>query len=321
MWLMVAIAAYLINAVVYVADKFILSKKIHSSVVYAFFVSIWSVFNLALLPFAFWIPSGREFGLDFLAGLLFLGTLIFWYKALHQSEATRVVPVVGALVPIFSLFLAFIFLGQGIGKSQFVAFTVLVIGGAMISVRRTRFYYLSQWWARAREIGGDFLGSIHSRYRPTRRLVLNSLIAAFFFAAYYVLAKHIFTTQPFIGAFVWSRIGTFAGALAILAVPKWREQIKEHQRGVKTPKNLLFFLLVRLAAAAAFIMLNWAISLGNVALVSALQGTQYLFLILLVFFLSAQHPDYIKEEMGRGVLAQKFFGALLVCLGLYLLLY
>ena len=73
-------------------------------------------------------------------------------------------------------------------------------------------------------------------------------------------------------------------------------------------------------AAAAFIMINWAISLGNVALVSSLQGVQYIFLILLVLFLSAKHPKILKEELGGGVLIQKFLGIILISLGLYMLI-
>ncbi|NCQ16184.1 hypothetical protein GW814_00845, partial [Candidatus Falkowbacteria bacterium] len=96
MYLLLAVFAYFINAGVYVADKFLLSKKIHSSIAYAFYVGIWSVFNLALLWFWPWSPNARELTLDLLAGFLFLVTLVFWYKALHQSEASRVVPIVGA---------------------------------------------------------------------------------------------------------------------------------------------------------------------------------------------------------------------------------
>ena len=46
MWLTIAIGAYFINAGVYTADKFLLSKKIHSSISYAFYVGVWSIFNI-----------------------------------------------------------------------------------------------------------------------------------------------------------------------------------------------------------------------------------------------------------------------------------
>jgi len=319
MWLAISLGSYFLNAGVYVADKFLLSKKIHSSIAYAFFVGIWSIFNFFILPLDFWVPNFREFSIDLMAGVLFLTTLVFWYKALHQSEATRVVPVVGALVPIFSFILSYIFLGAVLTERQFLAFVILIIGGVLISVKRTRLFFIKEATERMRSIFGDVLGLVHAEYRPTRRLIVNSAFSAFLFASYYVLMKHIYSTQPFIGAFVWSRLGSFIGVMMFLFVSSWRKQIKEHQKGQKGPKSMSFFIGVRLLAALAFIMLNWAISLGDVAVINALQGVQFLFLILLVLLLSKRFPNILEEEMGRGVMFQKIMGVVLVGLGLYVL--
>lgn len=319
MYIFVAIISYLINAGIYVADKFLLSKKIHSSIAYAFFVGIWSIFNFLILYFDPWLPDFHQFMIDILAGVLFLVTLVFWYKALHQSEATRVVPVVGALVPIFSYALSFIFLGEILGEREILAFLILIIGGILISVKNTHFYFLKELSGRFKKVFGDLFGEIHASFRPTRHLIFNSLAAALLFASYYVLMKYIYLNQPFIGAFVWSRFGSFLGVIFMLFVPEWRFAIFEQQKGNKSPKNLSFFLTVRLLAALAFIMLNWAISQGNVAMVNALQGVQYIFLLVIVFILSARFPKLLKEEYGRGVMLQKATGAVLVCAGLYLL--
>jgi drug/metabolite transporter (DMT)-like permease len=319
MWLVIAISAYLINAGVYVADKFLLSKKIHSSVTYAFYVGIWSIFNLCLLVFDFWLPTWQELILDLSAGALFVATLVFWYKALHQSEATRVVPIVGALVPIFSFALSFLFLGETMNQRQLLAFIVLICGGVLISIKHTKFYAVKKVVGRMRYVTGLFFGEVHAKYRPTWRLITNSLISAFFFAAYYVLIKYVYSNQPFIGSFVWSRLGSFLGVLLFLLVPVWRERIIKHQKGAKTPKNMFFFLSVRLLAALAFIMLNWAISLGSVAMVNALQGVQYLFLFFIILIISAKFPKILTEELGRGVILQKIIGILFIGLGLYML--
>jgi len=320
MWLFITISAYFINAGVYIADKFLLSKKIHSSIAYAFYVGIWSIFNVVLLFFApWWLPNLRELALDLLAGLLFLATLVFWYKALHQSEASRVVPVVGALVPIFSFILSFIFLGETLSQRQLVAFIILICGGLLISIKRTKVYLYQKVIARVREIIGDIIGEVPARFQPTGRLIVNSVVAAVFFAVYYVLMKYIYLYQPFIGSFVWSRLGSFLGVLLMLFVPDWRYLIFKQQQGVwKRPKNMLFFLTIRLAAAAAFIMINWAISLGNVAIVNALQGVQYLFLFVIILLISNKFPKMLNEQLGGGVLLQKLIGTIMVCLGLYL---
>lgn len=318
-WLIITVTSYFINAGVYVGDKFLLSNKFHSSIVYAFYVGIWSILNLVLLVFAPWVPSPFELVIDLFAGALFLLTLIFWYKALHQSEATRVVPIVGALVPIFSLVLSAIFLGETMSKNQFIAFFILIAGGVLISVKQTKLYWYGEVKRRMQYVFGEVFGTIRAEARPVRRLVINSVVSAFFFAAYYVLMKYVYMHQPFIGSFVWSRLGTFLGVLVILLIPDWRVLIGEHRKAASAPKNLSFFLVVRFFAALAFIMLNWAISLGSVAMTNALQGVQYVFLIVLVLILSAKFPKFLKEELGGGVLMQKIIGAILVSLGLWVL--
>lgn len=319
MWLVAAIISYSMNAGVYVADKYLLSKKLHSSIVYAFLVGIWSIFNLVLLPLDFWIPSARELTLDLMAGVLFLFTLIFWYKALHQSEATRVVPIVGGLIPVFSYIFSYVFLGEVLGEKELLAFIILIVGGVLISIKHTRFYFAREVGDKVRNIFGDILGSWKAAYRPTQRLLINSVTAAIFFAAYYVLIKHVYLHQPFIGGYVWTRMGSFLAAVFIFLVPTWRRLIKRQNKEQGTPGNFFFFIGVRLLATLAFILLNWSVSIGNVALVNAVQGVQYIFLILIVLFLSAKHPKILREELGGGVLVQKILGIILVTTGLYML--
>ncbi len=318
MWIILAVTSYLISACVYIADKFLLSKKFHSSIVYAFFVCVWSIFNFLILFLDPWTPSLQQLSLDILAGLLFLITLIFWYKALHQSDTTRVVPLVGAMTPIFSFLLSYIFLGIALNKNQVIAFIILIIGGILISVRNTRFYAFYDIKERIKSLFGNMFGFVHAKYRPTRRLFLNCISASMLFASYFVLIKYIYSTQPFIGGFVWSRFGSFIGALLMLLVPNWRKLIQESKTKKVSHQNISFFLGIRISAAIAFILLNWAISLGNVAIINSLNGVQYVFLILIVLFLSAKYPKISKEEFGKGVMLQKVMGILLVCIGLYM---
>ncbi len=319
MWLYVAVTAYFINAGIYIADKFLLSKKIHSSIAYAFYVGVWSVFSLVLLLFDPWLPNFRQLILDLIVGFLYLVTLVFWYKALHQSEATRVVPIVGALVPVFSFILSLVFLGETLSERQLLAFCILIIGGILISIKHTKFYEISRVKEKFKNVFGNFLGGIHAGYRPSQRLIINSTVSALFFAIFYVLIKYVYSHQPFIGGFVWSRLGSFLGAFLIFSVPAWNKLIRKSRKETLGFKNLFFFLSVRIFGTLAFIFLNWAISLGNVALINSLQGTQYVFLFFLVLFLSARHPKVLKEELGGGVLLQKVLGILLISIGLYML--
>ena len=196
---------------------------------------------------------------------------------------------------------------------------ILINGGILISVKYTRFYAWQEIKKGFSNVFGELLGGLHAKYRPTKRLLINSSASAFLFATYYILMKYIYSHQPFIGGFVWSRIGSFLGVLFILLIPEWRHLINKHRAHAQKPKNLIFFIFIRLLAALAFIMLNWAISIGNVTLINALQGVQYAFLFLLILFLSAKYPQILNEESGGGVMLQKIIGIILISLALYML--
>ncbi|MEK7067672.1 MAG: EamA family transporter [Patescibacteria group bacterium] len=315
MWLTITIVAYFLNAGVYVADKHFLSKKIHSSIAYAFYVGIWSIGNIIFFWWAPFLPTGPWLIIDLAAGVLFLWALIAWYKALHQSDATKVVPIVGAFVPIFSFVFSYFFFNHVLGGREFLAFLILVAGGVLISVRQ----HQASRWQRLKRYCLILCGSKHAELHPARRLIINSLISAAIFAAYYVLIKYIYLNQPFFGSYIWTRVGSFLGALFLIIPQRNWNIIFEPQRKAEAIKNLPLFLGIRFIAVIAFILLNYAISLGNVALVNALQGLQYFFLILIVLFLSESYPNILKEEMNKAVLVQKFIGVVMVGVGLYLL--
>jgi len=225
------------------------------------------------------------------------------------------VPIVGAFVPIFSFIFSYFFFGHALNGREFLAFLILIAGGVLISLKQKK---ASRWRLFCDKIKILF-GSKSAELHPTRRLILNSVISAFIFAAYYVLIKYIYLHQPFLGSFVWTRIGSFLGALLLILPERNWKIIFEPARKKEAIKNLSLFLGVRLLAVIAFILINYAISLGNVALVNALQGAQYLFLIIIVLFLSESYPDILKEEMSKAVLVQKFIGVVLVGVGLYIL--
>lgn len=79
------------------------------------------------------------------------------------------------------------------------------------------------------------------------------------------------------------------------------------------------FMANKALAAGAFILLNYAISLGSVTVANALQGTQYVFLLLLATAVSVGWPKLFREELSRMAVWQKVSGIVLVSLGVVLL--
>jgi len=74
--------------------------------------------------------------------------------------------------------------------------------------------------------------------------------------------------------------------------------------------------------AGASILQNWAIFLAPlvyVAIINALQGINYAFLLVFIIFLSLKFPQILKEEISKKILLQKIIAILLISAGLFLL--
>ena len=95
-------------------------------------------------------------------------------------------------------------------------------------------------------------------------------------------------------------------------------------------KNIFLALSMIIATLAAisglffayfigFLLQNYAIFLGSVALVNALQGVQYAFLLVLGGLISVFYPNLLKENISTKVVIQKLTAVLLISIGLYFL--
>ncbi len=81
------------------------------------------------------------------------------------------------------------------------------------------------------------------------------------------------------------------------------------------------FLVIGIHAlgAMAFLMIHFAISLSHVSLINALQGVQYVFLIILVYLLSKKYPQLLTEKFTKANVLQKIIAVAAITLGLIVL--
>lgn len=297
-WLTFTIIGYFLYAVTAITDKFLLKKNIPHPAAYVFYVGVMSAFSMILLPFDFtWIGWG-----NFLAGLalggIFLGAVYAFIVSIKNREVSRMATLIGGATPIFTLFLSFFFFGERLSASQLVAVIFLIIGGIIISIK----------------INGRFF---HVKEIPWISIAW-ALAAAFFFAVYYVLAKDFFQEQRFIPAFAFSRLGSFLVALFFLLVPAYRREIFSVRKTAGVGGGSLF-VINKILAALSFIALNYAVKLGSVSLVNALQGSQFVFLLGFTVLLSKKYPHILKEELDKRILWQKVLAIALILAGLFLL--
>jgi len=284
----IAILAQIFNGTVSVLDKFLLEKTLKPTV-FAFWISITSLVALALLPFSFSLPPSYMWPINLGAGASFSLAVLFMYAALQKEEVTRVMPVIGSLIPVFTLIIAYFTLGDRFELLQLVAIGVLCVGIIFLTYR-------------------------HSQ-KPVNYLIMASaVLAAFAFALSSVLMKEIFNVQSFVSGLAWSRLGGLIVIPLVLMDEGSREEIFR-KREVPKSGNTIIFFLGRTFSGLGFLMVNFAYVLLNPVIVNALQGVQYAYLFLANLVLGKFWPKLFDEKISRRTLVLKVCGVLIIILG------
>jgi hypothetical protein len=78
-------------------------------------------------------------------------------------------------------------------------------------------------------------------------------------------------------------------------------------------------LINQIIGSLGFILQNYAIFLGSVVLVNALQGTQYAFLLIISAGLALWKPKLLKENFSKKILIHKILAVAFIAFGLFLL--
>jgi len=297
-WILIAISAYFIFAVVNLVDKYLLGVRIPSPKVYTFYIGVSGILILILVPFGFLIvPRFSLILLALLAGVCHILGVFIFLVGLKSFEASRIMPAMGALLPIFTFGFALILSGQNevLTFSDITAFVLLIFGTLLIT------------WQKKKTI--------------TLTNIKIAILSAFFFALYFVLAKLVYLEQPFISGFIWTRIGAFMAALSLLFSKEVKEDIFGRPKFIQR-KTWVIFFPNEVASASGFILQNWAIALAPfvyLGIINALEGVKYVFVLIFTLFLSLKFPKILKEEVSREILFQKIIAILLIGGGLVLL--
>lgn len=308
LWLISALAAYLILAVVFLVDKYLLSKSVPDPKIYSFYVGLLGglVFLLAFFV-DFYIPALSILFLALLSGVVFIFGLFWFYKALQLFEASRVVPAVGGLTPLFSLGIMYFFSGgkEKLESVELFALFLLVLGSVLITYKKTNVSLKS-------------LGF--------------SMIAAFLLGLYFVLVKYVFLAQPFWNGFIWIRGGGVITAFIFLVFSRdvRKELTKivnfralcQQRKTSQSRKTAAIFISNQAVGGLANVLQNLAVFLAPtayIALVAALQGSQYLFLLVFTLIISLKFPQIMKEEISTEVILQKISAILLIGAGIAIL--
>ncbi|MBU1137098.1 EamA family transporter, partial [Patescibacteria group bacterium] len=117
-WILIALIAQFLFALVFILDKFFVSKTVLKPVVYAFWAGVLQILVLVFVPFGFKVISPLQILISLSSGALFVLANLLFYRAIQSKEISRIAPVVGGLIPIFTILLSFLFIGERLTAIQ-----------------------------------------------------------------------------------------------------------------------------------------------------------------------------------------------------------
>jgi drug/metabolite transporter (DMT)-like permease len=310
-WILYVIIAQAINAGVSLLDKFIVSARtVGHPVRLTFFISVLSSLSVLLFLFS-WIPlpfadlsipsfsnvssvNLTEILLILAIAISFIGGLITLFKSFARADASDVVPVVSSVNAVVTLILSFYILDSRITENFLWGFMFLVLGTFLVA-----------------------------HFRFDRKRVITTFLSGTFFAIHYVALKVLFDLMHFDDAFFWSRIGISIVALCLLLHPIFskQEQVEEPSSATTETQKTGYGLVVfnKVLAGIASLLILKAIALGNVAIVQALAGMQFIFLMLFSIFFGHKTTHHIGENVTDSDRVQKVISIAVIVTGFSLL--
>ncbi len=296
-WLVIIIISYLFFSLTSLGDRYLLIGPPNPKV-YTFYVGVLGGLVLFLVPFVgfSFLPIYQVF-LCFLAGFIFIFALFALFNGLEQFEASRIIPAIGGLSPLFTLLLIYFFSGgkETLSFLAFLAFFFLVVGSVLITIKHGK--------------------------RISLQSFKISCIAAFLFSLYFVLAKYVYILQPFWIGFIWIRIGAFITGIIFIFTKEVKKEIFKKEFTFKK-KTGMFFVFNQIAAAGASVLQNWAIALAGLVylpIINALQGIQYFFLFVFSVLISWKSPRLLEERISKKIIIRKTIAIIVIALGLVIL--
>jgi drug/metabolite transporter (DMT)-like permease len=298
MWLLFAFLGPVAWAVSVHIDKYLIDRYFPDSDT-AVLMLFTALMGVVALPFIWWFapgvltPSPKAIAVMTASGVMYIGSMLFYLKAIQSEEASVVAPMF-QLTTIFSFLLAWAMLGETLSL-QAAAGAALILGGVL---------YVSH---------GDLR---RGRALPWK-IMLGMVACTFILALANVIFKFYAVEDDFWVTTFWTFVGEGLFGLALLAIGRIRRQ---------------FFTLIRTHTGALLgvnganelinlgggISVRYATMLAPVALVSAVASTTTLFVVAFGTALSLLAPRLSREDVSRAGLIRKAVAAVVVTAGVLL---
>lgn len=300
-WLLIAIVGHVSNGIAFAIDKSLLRSAFSRSATYAGLVGGLSCLALFATPWVKTWPQGVDLLYGLIGGMTFVFALWAFFAALSRGEASRIVPIVGSLIPILTVIQAYTFLNERLDARIMVGIGLLVCATILFT------------------FGG-------SSGRLSTKAILLAVLSALLFAISSISTKAVYDVVGFLGGFITTRIAATIAAIMILVVfdsvagQEVRNMFRRTSKKKKQHSSVALALCGQSLGAIGFMCVQWSMSQGSPSIVNALQAVQYAFLVFIAVALRTQAKKILGEELTRESLFVKAIALGITAIGMYLII-
>ncbi|MBP9728022.1 MAG: EamA family transporter [Candidatus Moranbacteria bacterium] len=293
-WILLSLLAPVFFASSNFIDKYILGKYTKGIFDFVFFSTISCWFFFAVLLSLMGLPELNAYSLiPILTGVILIYSYAFYGKALEQGDTSTLV-VLFKLIPVLTVVLAYVFLGQTLSSNELFGFIIVLIGAVVVSLEKSRGVFFRGF------------GMI--------------LIAIVMWSVITLLVDYGLTKISFWDYLMLDTFGSALAGLPLLLVPSMRKQVVD---GLKTAVagKYIWFVGNNVLDFLGQMTIKKALAIApSAGLVTVVMQVQSLYSIVIGILLTIFLPNIIGEDISRPTLIKKLVGALVMFSGVYILL-
>ena len=296
-WLFFAFSGPVLWAISVHLDKYLVERFFKDSNV-AVLLVFTAFIGLVMLPFIWYFEPAvvrldiKSIAVIGVSGLLYMGGMLFYLRALQSDEASVVAPFFQAS-PLFGYVLAYLVLGETLSPRQMAGGALIIIGALTVSIR------------------------LGERRALKLRLAALMLTCGFVLAVATLIFKIFAVKVTFWTTTFWLFVGEAVFGAVLLMIGSYRREFTALLR-----RNTGALLSIN----ASNELINLGGGLGNryallfapLSIVQAIGSTTTLFVFAFGVVLSLAYPRLGRENLSGRELAQKGLAAVLVAAGVAL---
>jgi uncharacterized membrane protein len=296
-WLLFAFSGPVLWAISVHLDKYLVERFFQDSNV-AVLLVFTAFIGLGMLPFIWYFEPAvvrldiKSIAVIGVSGLLYMGGMLFYLRALQSDEASVVAPFFQAS-PLFGYVLAYLVRGETLSPRQMAGGALIIIGALTVSIR------------------------LGERRALKLRLAALMLTCGFVLAVATLIFKIFAVKVAFWTTTFWLFVGEAVFGEVLLMIGSYRREFTALLR-----RNTGALLSIN----ASNELINLGGGLGNryallfapLSIVQAIGSTTTLFVVAFGVVLSLAYPRLGREDLSGRELAQKGLAAVLVAAGVAL---